>query len=98
MPAFQRIEGAPYQYDYNDIFRSVAAGRIDKLKTYRELSKKDLFFLLYFGLGRVDINKKFIVERIRDVQTGPRTNTLDLWARESYKDCSCETPVITKKG
>jgi phage terminase large subunit-like protein len=84
LPKFQPIDGAPYRYDYNDIFRSIAHGKIRKLETYRELCKKDLFFLLYFGLERVDVNRPFIVQAIREVEE-QSTDTLDLWAREHYK-------------
>jgi len=77
-------EGAPYRYDYNDIFRAVARGRIPAVKTYRQLCREDLFFLLYFGLGRRDVNHPWLVARIREAEK-EHYDTLDLWAREHYK-------------
>lgn len=81
---FEPIEGAPYRYDYLDILREIAAHRLDNLKTYRLLCHDDLFFLLYFGLGRMDVNHPWIVARIREIEAD-HDGTLDLWAREHYK-------------
>lgn len=86
MPEFPEIVGANYKHDYNKIFRSIADGKIAKIKTYRELCKKDLFFLLYFGLGQTHVNKKFVVNTIREVEED-HYDTLDLWAREHFKSC-----------
>lgn len=90
---FIPIEGAPYKHDYLDIFRTIAnsAGRVKEIPTFRELCKKDLFFVLYFGLDRADINqvpkgtdKHFLIRAIREVEED-HDGTLDLWAREHYK-------------
>src|SRR4030042_1878327 len=53
-----------------------------------DLVCNDLFFLLYYVMGRVDVNagsKPFVVRACNEVQRGPRTNTVDLWARGHYK-------------
>lgn len=84
MVKFEALPGVQYKYDYPDIFRSIKAGKIDGLSTYRELCKKDLFFLLFFGLEREDVNNPFVVECIFEVEA-EHNNTLDLWAREHYK-------------
>ncbi len=93
MNKFIPIPGAPYKHDYEDIFRTIAnsAGRVKELPTFRDLCKKDLFFVLYFGLGRDDINnepkgidKHFLIRAIREVEED-HDGTLDLWAREHYK-------------
>lgn len=81
---FAPVDGATYTHDYPAIFRSIAAGRINEIDTYRALCKKDLFFLLCFGLQRADVNKPWIIDRIREVEA-EHTDTLDLWAREHYK-------------
>lgn len=91
MVKFEPIPGVNYKHDYQEIFRNIAAGKIPRIPTYRELCKKDLFFLLFFGLARTDIHDParpkqaaFVVNCIREVE-GDHTNTLDLWAREHYK-------------
>lgn len=84
MVKFEPIASANYRYDYLDIFRSIARGRIPKIPTYRQLCQDDLFFLLYFGLEREDINHRFLVDCIREAEAD-HADTLDLWAREHYK-------------
>lgn len=90
---FIPIRGAPYKHDYIDIFKTIAnsAGRVKAVPTYRDLCKNDLFFLLYFGLERRDVNdvprgvdKTFLIRVIREVEDD-HDDTLDLWAREHYK-------------
>jgi len=81
---FKPIPDANYKHDYNEIFAYVAAGKIKGRSTYRSLCLDDLFFLLYFGLGRTDCNQSFVIDVIRQVEQD-HDNTLDLWAREHYK-------------
>jgi len=81
---FEPIPGAPYKHDYVAFFQAVASGEIDRIQGYRQMAKDDLFFLLYFGLERKDINHPWLVERIREVEE-LSSDTLDLWAREHYK-------------
>lgn len=57
-------------------------GRVDEAK--RWLAKNDLFYLLVAVLGRNDVNKDWLFDRCREVQSGPN-GYLDLWAREHYK-------------
>lgn len=94
-PAWRQLSGdalylpgtglVTYRYDYDQIFRDIAEGKLDKVETYRNLAQNDLFFLLVFGLQRFDANKPFIINACREVELGPETDTLDLWAREHYK-------------
>ena len=51
---------------------------------YRNLCRKNLFFLLYYVLGRKDMNHQFLIDRCNDVQESPDGH-LDLWARGFYK-------------
>ena len=85
MVKFTPIEaGVIYRHDYPAIFAAIAAGKKEGLATYRQLCKEDLFFLLYFGLERVDVNDPFVIECIQEVEDD-LDDTLDLWAREHYK-------------
>lgn len=87
MKDFSPIPGADYKYDYPAIFERIVAEDLpasEAVEIYRDLCKKDLFFLLYFGLNRSDVNHPWIVDRIREVEEN-HSDTLDLWHRESYK-------------
>lgn len=50
----------------------------------RELSLRDLFFLLVYTLGRADADNDFVFDRCREVMDSPDWH-LDLWAREHFK-------------
>lgn len=50
----------------------------------RRLCRTDLFFLLWFGLGRKDIARQFLLDRCKEVQENPN-GFIDLWSREHYK-------------
>jgi predicted phage terminase large subunit-like protein len=53
-------------------------------KFVRELAKRDLFFLMFFVLGRKDIWNQWLLDRCNEVQAAP-DGYLDLWARGHYK-------------
>ena len=78
-----------YQYDYEQVVSDIWGLPEEEAIYYiRDMVCNDLFFCLYYILGRTDINngdKPFIVDRIAEVQTGPKTDTVDLWARGHYK-------------
>jgi predicted phage terminase large subunit-like protein len=56
----------------------------ERQASYRNLCLTDLFFLLWVGLGRRDIERDWLFERCREVQES-QNGYLDLWAREHYK-------------
>lgn len=55
-----------------------------KIATTRYLCRTDLFFLLWFGFGRQDVAKPWLLARCREVESDPN-DCLDLWSREHYK-------------
>jgi predicted phage terminase large subunit-like protein len=50
----------------------------------RDLARNDLFWMLWYMLGRKDAAKPWILERCREIQADPDEH-LDLWSREHYK-------------
>ena len=74
-----------YKCDYEAVFRDIADGKLEAIPTYRQLILTDLWFILYFVMGIEAANEPFVVDACYEVETGPKTNTLDVWAREHYK-------------
>ena len=74
-----------YIHDYYKCEDAIEAGKWTELEMYRHLAKTDLWFLLYFVLMKDRANHPYLVQCCRDVQFGPRSNTVDLWFRGSLK-------------
>lgn len=74
-----------YKYNYEQIFKDIAHGKLEEIPTYRQLIKDDLFFIVHFVMEIPPANHPFIVDMCRKVEDGPKTNTLDIWAREHFK-------------
>lgn len=92
MIKFSPIKSAPYKYDYEAMSRKIRSGEMDRRKTYRFLVKNDLFFVVYFVMEIPGANRRFVVERCREVEADSDTSGwFDLWARFHYK-----SSVITK--
>lgn len=56
----------------------------EKLEITKRLCLTDLYFLLWYGLGRSDIEHPWLLKRCQEVQQAPNDH-LDLWSREHYK-------------
>lgn len=56
----------------------------ERVELTRSLCKTDLFFLLWYGLGRSDMEHPWLLERCKEVEADPN-DRLDLWSREHYK-------------
>ena len=74
-----------YAHDYEAIFRDIAAGVIPEKGAYRSLILNDLFFIVYFVMGVPHANHPFIVETCKEVEKGPQSGSLDIWARGHFK-------------
>jgi hypothetical protein len=78
-----------YRFNYEQIFRDIANGKLEPEATFRKLILEDLFFNVQFVLN-IDpnvapVNTPFVVNACREVEEGPATNTFDVWAREHFK-------------
>ena len=91
MVSFDPQPGVRYRHPYLQFFANIRDKSSDeRIEAYRWMCRNDLFFLLYFGLKKEFINASFRVadwwvNRIREVEDGPKSNTLDLWFRLSGK-------------
>jgi hypothetical protein len=74
-----------YKYDYEAIFVDIANGILPPIPTYRSLILNDLFFIVLFVMRIPGANHPFVVDACREVEYGPKSNTLDVWAREHFK-------------
>lgn len=56
----------------------------EQMAIARHYCLTDLYWLLWFGCGRKDLEKQWLFERCREVSADPN-DRLDLWARDHYK-------------
>lgn len=56
----------------------------EQIQMTRYLLRTDLFFLLWYGCGRIDMARPWLMARCKEIQEEPN-GYLDLWAREHYK-------------
>lgn len=75
----------------------------------RKMCKTDLYFLMYYILGRKDvayiksektgeiIERPWLFRRCAEIQANP-DGYLDIWARDHYKDIYDDTPLWTTDG
>jgi len=82
---FTPREDCNYKYDYEAIFRDIATGVLPDKETYRTLVLNDLWFIVYFIMEIPIANHPFVVQQCREVEDGPKSHTLDVWAREHFK-------------
>ena len=86
---FTPLPGVDYTFEYVQMFDDVAAGKYSELAMWRHAILNDLWFIVYFVLGEGKnsprANHPFIIKACQEVQEGPVSDTLDLWAREHFK-------------
>ncbi len=76
---------AVYRVNYARAFGEIARGEVDQKTGFRWLIENDLWFVVCFIMQIPKANHPFVVNRCRDVQDGPKTDTLDIWARYHFK-------------
>ena len=79
---FDPVEGIKYKYKYESLLKK---HKKNEQGLFRELCLKDLWFLVYFVMRVPNANHPFVIEAAREVQDGPESNTLELWARGHFK-------------
>lgn len=82
---FTPLPGVRYKHDYVRIAQDIARGKLPSRETLRTLVLEDLWFVVYFVLKVGVANHPFWVSACREVEEGPKSKTLDLWAREHGK-------------
>lgn len=82
---WKRIPGVKYGHDFVDIRKYHAEHGGNDWSYLRDCFTKSLWFLVYFGLRVSIANHPWWIQACREVQTGPQTKTLDLWARDHGK-------------
>ncbi len=86
-----RIPGIQYGCDFLAMRQWHLENGLTELDFIRTAIERSLWFLVYFGLGVSIANDPWWIERCKEVQNGPNTQTLDLWARDHGK-----STIITK--
>lgn len=83
---FIHNEECNYKYNYEKIIYDLNKSTENNYKnTLRNLIREDLFSIIFFGLNIPRANSKFVVDMCREVEEGPKTRTLDIWARGHFK-------------
>lgn len=88
---WKRIPGVRHKVNYYQVFEQILnppAGVNEgewERQLYRDLFLNDLWALVYFALKVPVAYHKFWIQACWEIQDGPRTNTLDIWAREHGK-------------
>ena len=82
---WKRIPGIKYGHDFLAIQRWHQENGSNAQQFVRDCFEKSLWFLVYFGLRVSIANDPWWIRACREVETGPDTNTLDLWSRDHGK-------------
>ena len=88
---WKRIPGIKYGKDFCRYLADAQAAGMTNTAALAELFKCNLWFLIYFGMRVSIANHPWWIQCCLDVERGPKSHTLDLWAREHGK-----TTIITQ--
>lgn len=88
---WKRLPGVKYGKDFPRYYRDALAAGMTPNEALAEMFRNSLWFLVYFGMRVSIANHPWWVKACLDVQNGPKSHTLDLWARDHGK-----TTIITQ--
>lgn len=94
---FVPLDGVEYRHDYLQDLEDILSGKLDGVECFREYARSDLFFLTFFVLKIPIANHPFWIQACKDIEDGPKTRTLDLWAREHGKSSIITTGETIQK-
>lgn len=80
-----QLPGINYGYDFFASRKWHLENGLTELDWIRSCFEDSLWFLVYFGLRVSIANQPWWIQACREVQRGPKNNTLDLWARDHGK-------------
>lgn len=89
--SWKRIPDIKYGFDFCRYLNDAKKAGMTNEAALAELFKSSLWFLVYFGMRVSIANHPWWIKCCKDVQDGPVSHTLDLWAREGGK-----TTIITQ--
>lgn len=82
---FEKVDGCRYKTDYYALVEKIGSGEWGKESALRSVILSDLWFIVYFVMGIKAANHPFVVKMCRIVEDGPKSRTLDVWARGHFK-------------
>lgn len=82
---FRPIPGVTYLKDYFRLAEDILLKKLDEREVFRSLAVNDNWWLMYFGMRKAHAHRPFVVHAANEVQRGPKSKTLDIWAREHFK-------------
>jgi hypothetical protein len=95
---FEKRPGCEYKWPYETLVANAKLGitdaskpnekadpRVVEASLLRSLILDDLWFIVYFVMGVKSANHPFVVRAAKEVESGPKDFTLDVWSREHFK-------------
>jgi hypothetical protein len=82
---WRRVKGQRYISNYYDVVDHCEKYPKEELAVYRHILQTDLWAIIYFVMRVGIANHPFVVNAARDLQEGPKSHTLEMYAREHFK-------------
>lgn len=88
---WKRLPGVKYGHNFCKELKWAEENGVPQTEALAGLFRENLWFLVYFGMRVPIANHPHWIQACLDVQRGPQSHTLDLWARDHGK-----TTIITQ--